>query len=251
MRGESFQPISVKSPERHPWRFKLRCLLDLQLLTIAKFLQPALAALPPGIILDVGAGESPWKPWLPDGCRYQGIDIRYATEFGMRQRGQDVTLYDGGAMPFAANAFDGALCIEVLEHAADPDFLLAEIFRVMKPGSVLLLSVPWSARRHHIPHDFHRFTRERLAILLNQHGFTEVSIRERGNDYCVIANKLMVNMLRNLSRLRLANACYRLPLIGLMAVLATIMLGLAHLSLWFASPNNEDPLGYACTAMKP
>jgi len=37
-------------------------------------------------------------------------------------------------MPFAANSFEGALCIEVLEHARDPQFLLAETFRILKPA---------------------------------------------------------------------------------------------------------------------
>lgn len=251
MRGESFQPISVKSPMERPALFRLRCLVDLQLLTIAKFLQPAMACFAGGTILDVGAGESPWKQWLPAQCAYRGIDIRYATEFGMSQQGSEVTLYDGTVMPFAADAFDGALCIEVLEHAADPDVLLAEIFRVMKPGARLLLTVPWSARRHHIPHDFHRFTRERLAILLRQNGFADIRIAERGNDYCVIANKLIVNLIRNARQLRLCNAAYRLPLIGTVALFAGVMLALAHISLWRPGADSEDPLGYACQAMKP
>ena len=251
MSSESFQPIPVKSPINSPVLFRLRCFIDLQLLTIVNFLQPAMSCLSQGAIIDVGAGESPWKQWLPQGCSYHGLDIRYSTEFGMSHRGDDITLYDGKVMPFAANAFDGSLCIEVLEHAEDPDFLLSEIFRIMKPGSFLLMTVPWSARRHHIPHDFHRFTKERLAILLAENGFTDIAINERGNDYCAIANKLIVALVRNLHQLTLVNAIYRIPLIGLMSVFSTVMLAVSHISLVFGTANSEDPLGYSCKAMKP
>jgi SAM-dependent methyltransferase len=251
MSSESFQPISVKSPLSSPTLFKLRCLIDLQLLTIANFLQPAMACFSHGTIIDVGAGESPWKQWLPKDCSYRGIDIRYSTEFGMSHRGDEVTLYDGGVMPFESNSFDGAICIEVLEHAEDPDLLLSEIFRIMKPGSFMLLTVPWSARRHHIPYDFHRFTKERLGILLSKNRFTNITIKERGNDYCVIANKMIVNAIRNINRLSLFNFYYKIPLIGLISAFSTVMLAVSYVSLLFGTPDSEDPLGYSCIAMKP
>jgi SAM-dependent methyltransferase len=206
--------------------------------------------LPPGLIIDIGAGESPWKGWLPSGCSYRGIDIRHSSEFGMSQRGDQVTLYDGGVMPLDSNFFDGALCIEVLEHAEDPEFLLSEIARIMKSESVLLLTVPWSARRHHIPHDYHRFTKERLAVLLSNAGFTKISVTERGNDYCVIANKLTVNLIRNISQINLSNVFYRGPLIGITLILSLLMLAIAHISLIYESENSEDPLGYFCKAIK-
>lgn len=251
MSNESFQPISVKSPSANQFLFKIRCFIDLQLLTIVKFLHPEMTKLPPGLIIDIGAGESPWKGWLPAGCSYRGIDIRHSTEFGMSQRGDQVTLYDGGVMPLDSNFFDGALCIEVLEHAEDPEFLLSEIARIMKSESVLLLTVPWSARRHHIPHDYHRFTKERLVVLLSNAGFTKISVTERGNDYCVIANKLTVNLIRNISQINLSNFIYRGPLIGITLILSLLMLAIAHVSLIYESENSEDPLGYFCKAIKP
>jgi ubiquinone/menaquinone biosynthesis C-methylase UbiE len=51
-------------------------------------------------------------------------------------------LYDGGAMPFADASFAAALSIETLEHVADEARTLAEIYRVLAPGGVLVLSVP-------------------------------------------------------------------------------------------------------------
>ena len=109
----------------------------------------------------------------------------------MRANRPNVTYYDGGKVPFEDASFDGAICIEVLEHTADPQGLLAEIARVLKDDATLLLSVPWSARRHHIPHDYHRFTRERLQQMFQIQGYCNVRISERGNNVGVIANKMI------------------------------------------------------------
>jgi 2-polyprenyl-3-methyl-5-hydroxy-6-metoxy-1,4-benzoquinol methylase len=162
MNTESFKPISVKPPSSNPTLFWLRCQVDLQLGSIAKPLRPAMAALR-GDVLDVGAGESPWREWLPQGTAYHGVDVANADDYGMRKQ-HDVIYYDGKTLPFQAARFDGAICIEVLEHVEGPEAFMAELARVLKPRSTLLLTVPWSTRRHHIPHDYHRFTRERLQI---------------------------------------------------------------------------------------
>ncbi|MGB9750669.1 MAG: glycosyl transferase family 1 [Roseiflexus castenholzii] len=45
-------------------------------------------------------------------------------------------------LPFADNSFDKVLMSEVLEHLTDDRGALREIFRILKPGGVLALSVP-------------------------------------------------------------------------------------------------------------
>jgi SAM-dependent methyltransferase len=247
--GEGFKPVPVTLPGASPWKFALRCVVDLQLATIVKPLRPALAQLPPGTVVDVGAGQSPWRGWMPAHCRYVGLDIANAGDFGM-SRGEDITYYDGKTIPFPPRTFDAALCIEVLEHAEDPDALLAEIARVLKPGAPLLLTVPWSARRHHIPFDFHRFTRERLLHILATHGFTDIAVEERGDDIAAIANKLVVLALRTLKSVSLKNFVLALPFGLFFGALAGLMLCIAHVSLAFGLGGREDPLGYFCTARK-
>ncbi len=244
---EGFQPIPVQSPEAHPWAFRLRCIVDLQLATIVQFLQPALGSLQ-GRVLDVGAGQSPWRSWLPKTTEYLGIDVGHAGEFGMDTQRSDVIYYDGLTMPLADNSFDAVLCVEVLEHAEDPQLLLTEILRVLKLNGCLLLTVPWSARRHHIPHDYHRFTRERLSNLLIAAGFTDIQIKERGNDICAISNKLIVLTLRML------RPSWRsvpgLPIAMLCALCSVGFLLFAHLSLGLGLGSRDDPLGYYLEAKK-
>jgi len=45
-------------------------------------------------------------------------------------------------IPFENNSFDFVNCAEVIEHVYDPDLLCDEIFRVIRPGGLLVLSTP-------------------------------------------------------------------------------------------------------------
>jgi len=247
--GELFKPISVKSPADHPWLFSLRCVVDLQLATISKYLRPAISTIQ-GDVLDVGAGQSPWRGWLPPDSRYQGIDIKHSNEFGMTAGLQDVVYYDGRLMPFADASFDHVICVEVLEHASDPQLLLSEISRVLKNNGKIFLTVPWSARRHHIPHDFHRFTRERLEALFSGNGFFQIEIKERGSDVGVIANKcILLNM--RLLKPKISPGAIVALVLGLCCLPITgIFLVSAHISELFGLGSREDPLGYFVQAVR-
>jgi SAM-dependent methyltransferase len=249
MPSESFKPIAVRPPSDNPLLFRLRCLVDLQLGSIVKQLRPALAAMN-GRVLDVGAGESPWREWLPADAAYHGIDIGHAADFGMHAGRQDITYYDGTVMPFDDAAFDGAICIEVLEHARDPELCLSEIARVLKDRAPVLLSVPWSARRHHVPHDYHRFTRERLDMLFRDSGFEDIEISERGTDLGAIASKLVVLCARLVPRKAGLDVLWKLPLALLCAPLTLGFLGAAHVSERFGWGAKEDPLGYFVKARR-
>lgn len=247
--GEQFKPISVKNPADHPWLFKLRCVIDLQLATISKYLRPAISKIQ-GSVLDVGAGQSPWRGWLPQDISYQGIDIKTADEFGMTKGLPDVVYYDGNLMPFGDASFDNVICVEVLEHAPDPQLLLSEISRVLRNNGNIFLTVPWSARRHHIPHDFHRFTRERLASLFSDNGFSQIEIEERGSDVGVIANKLIMLNIRLLRPKASVSSIWALTLGVCCLPVTGIFLASAHVSEYFGFGSREDPLGYFVKAVR-
>jgi SAM-dependent methyltransferase len=249
MQQENFKPISVKAPSTNKALFLLRCQIDLQLKTIVRYLKPAMSALN-GKVLDVGAGESPWREWLSPSASYYGIDVGNAEEFGMHGARKDITYYDGRTIPFPDATFDGAICVEVLEHVEQPDFLVAEVARCLKKNAPLLLTVPWSARRHHTPHDYHRFTRERLESLLRANGFTEIQIVERGSDISAIASKLVVLTLRLAPRRDLFRTVWTLPLFVLVAPIAALFLVAAHISDMIGAGAPEDPLGYFVRAAR-
>lgn len=241
---EDFQPIRVSSPVKNPWIFRLRCVVDFQLLTISKYIKPEIKKIK-GTCLDVGAGDCPWRGWLSSSVIYTGIDVENSSDFGMR-KASDVIYYDGKNIPYNDSVFDNVICIEVLEHTCDPQLLLSEINRVLRKNGTVLLTVPWSARIHHIPYDYHRFTKECLHIIFTKCGFSDIEISERGSDISVIANKLIV------LNLRLIKSGFGLfaPIGFLCLPITFIFILFGHLSEYFGVGAKEDPLGYFVKATK-
>jgi SAM-dependent methyltransferase len=244
--AEEFKPIPIRRDSSVISRigFALRMVLDLQLLTCVRFLRPHLQSMTGGV-LDVGCGEMPFRGFLPAGHRYTGIDIAVADDFGMR-RHADVVTFDGLKIPFPDESFDHVLCTEVLEHTEDPVALIGEMHRVLRHGGTLLATVPFSARVHHAPYDFHRFTRYRLAEMFSH--FDDVTIDERGDDLAVITNKLIVVCMRLAKSTR--TSIWPLPFLIFVGGVTMPALAIGHLSLAMSLGSRADPLGYGIFARK-
>jgi SAM-dependent methyltransferase len=70
-------------------------------------------------------------------------------------------------MPEVADgAYDCIFCSGVLEHVDDYRAGLAELTRILKPGGVLLLGLPFRQAIHLAPHDYWRFTEYGIKYLL-------------------------------------------------------------------------------------
>lgn len=65
---------------------------------------------------------------------------------------------DAQAIPFADDTFDGIIALAVLEHVADPEKAVSEMFRVLKPNGVVLAETPFIQQVHAAAYDFTRFT---------------------------------------------------------------------------------------------
>jgi len=245
---ESFKPIAVRSPNDNRPLFFLRCCVDLQLLTIFRFLNAHLHKCQ-GRLLDLGAGEGPWKEMLPDAVTYVGVDVAMAGDFGMTKR-SGIIYYDGVRLPFEDSSFEQVLCTEVLEHVSSPVALLRDIHRVLAPGGLLILTVPWSARVHHLPHDYFRYTNFGLGTVLEEAGFSVQRMEERGNDIAAIANKMIVVVMRLLRPARPVSVLWTWPLGLCMGLVSSVFLIAAHMALFFKLGAREDPLGYGVLAKK-
>lgn len=246
--SEEFKPIPVRrgSGPFGALLYSLRLTVDLQLATCVRFLKPRLAHVS-GSLLDVGCGEMPFRSLLRADVRYTGLDVPQAFSFGMSDN-KEIVSFDGTTIPFPDSSYDGVLCTEVLEHAADPIALINEMHRVLRSGGTLLVTVPFAARVHHSPYDFHRFTRFRLATLFSS--FAEVEITERGNDIAVIANKLIVLCARLSRPKKLSHLAWTGPLSVLLAPFMVAALFCAHFSLLIGAGSKNDPLGYGVVARK-
>ncbi len=82
-------------------------------------------------------------------------------------------------LPFADSIFDGLVCGEVLEHVLPEDggdgSAVQEFYRVLKPGGVLVASVPLNPRLWDYSDDWarhvKRYERGEFVSLFSQHGF--------------------------------------------------------------------------------
>jgi SAM-dependent methyltransferase len=203
-----------------------------------------------GLILDVGCGAQPYRCLIPPGATYQAIDHADADRnFGYRL--PDTTYYEGTRWPVADESVDMVLSTETLEHVPEPAAFLAEAFRCLNPGGSILLTVPFAARWHFIPHDYWRFTPSGLERLLAAAGFEQISVLARGNAMTVACYKVMALILpllvpqRGKSALRLARQAAGASLLPVLFILAFI----ANLSL--AARDGDDCLGYTAIAVRP
>lgn len=90
----------------------------------------------------------------------------------------DIQIYSPlHVIPVADDHFDAILCIAVLEHVENPEDVMAELFRVLRPGGYLVLEVPFLQPEHKVPTDFQRYTRDGLERLVTKHGFRLVSTK--------------------------------------------------------------------------
>lgn len=65
---------------------------------------------------------------------------------------------DAHDLPFAEDSFDGVWIQAVLEHVIDPNRVVAEIHRVLKPGGIVYSETPFMQQVHEGAYDFTRFT---------------------------------------------------------------------------------------------
>lgn len=81
---------------------------------------------------------------------------------------------DAHELPFLDGTFDSVVCNAVLEHVGDPERVVAEMLRVLKPNGLLYAEVPFIFFFHGYPSDYRRYTREGVRRLFA--GLTEQEI---------------------------------------------------------------------------
>lgn len=106
--------------------------------------------LEPGqTVLDCGCGMGFYLLVLSElfpACRLSGVDyeqkaLSHAQNY-LAGRGIALLRGDIQHLSFAAESFDRVLMSEVLEHLKDDEAALREVWRVLKPGGILALTVP-------------------------------------------------------------------------------------------------------------
>ena len=166
-------------------KFRLDHQRDLFVASCAKLLKPK------STILDVGAGSTKYRSLFShcqyaaqDFCQHSGSAEGPMAEGNTWQYGLIDYVCDATSIPVESASFDAVLCTEVLEHVPDPDLVLKEIGRILKPGGHLFLTAPLTSGLHQEPHHFFGgYTPYYYKLKLGELGFKKIEVIPNGGFY--------------------------------------------------------------------
>ncbi|MBP7408375.1 MAG: class I SAM-dependent methyltransferase [Flavobacteriales bacterium] len=136
-----------------------------------------------GTFLDVGCGIQPYRSLImapPSRVEhYVGMDFKVGDDAKYQAAKPDI-FWDGVTIPLADASVDCAMATEVLEHCPDPQAVLREIARVLRPGGHVFITVPFLWPLHDAPYDEHRYTPFALQRMLRASGYIGEEVHANG-----------------------------------------------------------------------
>jgi SAM-dependent methyltransferase len=169
---KEFYSLYYKLEDKHWWFIGRRH-------TFLKMLDKYLPEAPRGRqkrILDVGCGTGTFLKYLSRYGDPLGVDLdEKAIAFCQKRGVGPVQKIDSFPLPFEDNSFDLVTMLDVLEHIDDDQGTLRDIYRVLRPGGVLMVAVPayrflWGPQDE-ISHHKRRYIAPEIRRLLKQAGF--------------------------------------------------------------------------------
>lgn len=186
--GFGTSPIARSLASRHPWLGRwLRLLYPpmpvLNVISNDKLRAIRAALFPAGaIVVNVGAGAAQgagarlWRGVESSGAYVIQLDL---------DSGPDITLIaDAMNLPLAEASVDSVVLQAVLEHVAEPEAVIREAARVLKPGGFIYVEMPFLQGFHADPHDYQRYTVEGLRRRLAS--FRETAAGVSAGPFCAL-----------------------------------------------------------------
>lgn len=150
-------------------------------------------------LLDLGCGYNgdlltSLKDYIREGG---GIDLSVNPKSNLKQGRVDAQL------PFADKSFDVVTALAIIEHVNDPEMMLSEILRVLKPSGMVLITTPSMAgklplelmaklgiiSREEISDHKRYYTRQSLILALKNAGFRSIRVNYFGIMYLNLFGK--------------------------------------------------------------
>jgi SAM-dependent methyltransferase len=180
-------------------------------------------------ILDAGCGTGLNLKYLQNYGDPVGLDISEEALAFSRVRGlSSLVCGSTDRLPFKSRVFDLVLALDVLEHVEDDNSAIREIYRILRQGGSLIVTVPafmslWSEHDLAV-HHMRRYTRTEILDILQSGGF-----RIERASYWNFFLFLPVFAIRHMKRFSFTGAKKQTDLAELPPILNNFLVGLLRL----------------------
>jgi SAM-dependent methyltransferase len=140
-------------------------------------------------VLDAGAGSCPYKKFFIH-ANYESTDFDDIFDKQSKRLHDFICSLDD--IPKPDNSYDVIISTQVLEHVPEPQKVITEFYRILKPKGKLFLTAPQGWGIHGEPYHFFNFTRFGLELLFNRAGFRVVFIKPRGGIFWYLAHRISI-----------------------------------------------------------
>jgi ubiquinone/menaquinone biosynthesis C-methylase UbiE len=145
---------------------------------------------PDFLLLDIGPGVGALAEQYSRDRRVVTVELDEAVAEQVAKRSSPVQLSsccgDAHRLPVRSASVDGVIALEVLEHVDDPDRVLAEASRVLKPGGALCVAVPTGYTEHVYSRVHPRYMSNATHVRIFKKRDLEQKLRRYGFDVSVV-----------------------------------------------------------------
>ncbi len=169
-----------------------------------------------GNLLEVGCGEGRGIPVLQDHCdQYTGLDKIQEVIDSLKKTYPEHSFLQSNIPPITGlpdNAFDAIVTFQVIEHIRDDRSFLRELYRLLKPGGVALVTTPNIKKTlSRNPWHIREYTPDQLEGLAKE-VFDEVEMKGIGGNRKVMDYyEMNREAVQRITRFDVFNLQYRLP----------------------------------------
>lgn len=146
-----------------------------------------------GVLLDMGCADAPYKDFfLKYADKYIGIDWTNS----LHETTVDIISDLNNKIELEDEYADTIIALNVLEHLNEPQVFINECYRLLKPGSSIVLHIPFQWWIHEAPHDYFRYTPYGLKYLLEKAGFQNIHVQPTSGFFTMLFLKINYFSLR-------------------------------------------------------
>lgn len=220
---------------------------------LEQFVARAALSLQPGVrVLDAGAGHSPYRQYFHH-VTYDAVDLGVAYP---DDNNRLAYMCDLSRFPAQSQSYEAIICTQVLEHVKDPLAVLAEFYRLLKPGGMLWVSAPLFFVEHQIPYDYYRYTQYGLQYLFGEAGFAQVQVDQLEGYFGTVSYQMQKGARSLPLRLLLQGSgpteyALALPLAAIKILFAGLSVCFAHLDVRYKVTVEGHCKNYTVVAVKP